>query len=540
MNKPPVTILHIILGNYLYGASRAMLATAKYTTEMGGYKHIIAGLAPWEPEALELAKESHVEVFPSNDVNEIKKACADADIVQVEWWNSPQMDKLLRSELPPMRLISWFHVAGDRDPQYITKEIVDFSDLALASSPQSYLCPSIQNLPTEIRLAKTGMVYDAADFARLEGFSPKPHDTFNIGYIGSLDWHKLHADFIEMSAAVNVPNVKFRVCGEGIVDTLKAQAAKLGATERFDFRGWVKDIRSEIELFDVYGYPLCEDTFASAELNLQEVMVAGVPPVVFPHGGIKQLVVNDFTGLVVSSNAEYSEAIEYLYNNQEERKRLGNNARVYAEQIFGGINAAKKFHKYYSKLLEEPKQHRVWGVDRSYSMSNQRVLLGDSVVDQKTIGARRFIDSLGETKELFLISYYGDTIDRLFEVERTIVKSSQLMIKGGLLPYRNTYANDPFILLWHGLAQYGAGNYELALSEFASSLQAGIGRPHVLWYASLSACQLGQLEISLNALNQLTQLMPEFSPASDLLNRIKSSGDSILSSEIPEICCNIY
>jgi len=54
-------------------------------------------------------------------------------------------------------------------------------------------------------------------------------------------------------------------------------------------------IKPVIETFDVYGYPLCADTYASGELNLQEVMYAGVPPVVFPYGGVKGLVEHDRT-----------------------------------------------------------------------------------------------------------------------------------------------------------------------------------------------------------------------------------------------------
>ncbi|MEZ4752936.1 MAG: glycosyltransferase [Bdellovibrionota bacterium] len=520
MNKPPITIFHIILGNYLYGASRAMMATAKYTTEMGGYKHIVAGLAPWEPEALDLARESHVEVFPTHDINEIKKACATADIVQVEWWNSPQMDQLLRSELPAMRLVSWAHVVGDRDPQYITKEIIDFSDMALASSPQSYLCPSIQNLPTETRLRKTGMVYDAADFARLEGFTPKAHDTFNVGYIGSLDWHKLHGDYIAMSSAVNIPNVKFTVCGEGIIEILKSQAQKLGTLDRFDFRGWVKDIRSEIEYFDVYGYPLCEDTFASAELNLQEAMVAGIPPVVFPHGGIRQLVVNDFTGLVVSSDLEYSQAIEHLYHNPEERARLGKNAREYALQIFGGKNAAKKFDKIYQKVLKQPKRERAWGVDPEKSMLDQKITIEDLGGVPQDLGAQRFIESLVETRGDFQTSYNGAEIKTLLSVEHKIANCSQLMIKGGILPYRNAYPQDKFLLLWHGLAQFGAKQYEVAISEMAGSLQLGIERAHILYYIAQAACHLNNKELAVEMLTQLLQISPDFDPARMLLNAL--------------------
>lgn len=90
------------------------------------------------------------------------------------------------------------------------------------------------------------------------------------------------------------------------------------------------------------GYPLCLDTYAASELNLQEAMFAGIPPVVFPHGGIQLLVKHNETGLVVHSNQEYRDAIAYLYNNPSERLRLGANAAEYSKRHFGARNNAPK------------------------------------------------------------------------------------------------------------------------------------------------------------------------------------------------------
>ena len=510
MAQNQIHVFHLIQGLFRGGAARAMIATAKYSKEFGNYKHSVGCLTPWEAEALPLLTEAGVDFLPTLDLQEIKKACAQADIVQVEWWNTPQMDAFLRQPLPALRLLSWFHVAGNRDPQYITPEIVAFSDVALASSPQCYDAPAIQALSPELRLEKSGMVYDATDFARVEGIVPKPHSRFTVGYIGTVDFFKMHPNFVAMSAAVSVPDVRFVVCGGGKEAILRQQAEALGAGSKFALKGYVEDIRSEIAEFDVYGYPLCEDTYASAELNLQEVMYAGVPPVVFPYGGVGQLVVNDFTGLVVKSEIEYSQAIEYLYRNPEERKRLGANAREYARQIFGGRNAGKKFHQIYQRMVEWPKRERAWGKDASKPLLNQPINLADLGLTPNYLGASRFVESLVDTRDHFEASLRRQSITTTLNSEAAIAAMSPLMRASGIYPYRAIYPNDPMLRLWHGLVLFGAGDFTTAITEFGTALQMGLNRPEILWYVAQAAAYSGNTPLALDVLAKLAAVEPEF------------------------------
>jgi glycosyltransferase involved in cell wall biosynthesis len=91
----------------------------------------------------------------------------------------------------------------------------------------------------------------------------RPHAGFNVGYIGTVDSFKMHPRYVPMSAGIQVPDAHFVVCGPGNLEQLQAQTRDLGAADRFDFRGYVNDIKPVIETFDVYGYPLCESTYAS-------------------------------------------------------------------------------------------------------------------------------------------------------------------------------------------------------------------------------------------------------------------------------------
>lgn len=514
---PKLKILHFIPSIFQGGANRAMIATAKYSSKLGNIEHRAISLLPADLLAVAMAKEAGMVVIEAPDEASMLQEIENADIVHIHYWNHPQMCQFLRSELPPMRLLMWFHVAGEYPPQVITKQLVSYADFAIPCNPYSYELPVFQTLPAEVRQKKIGMVYDGAEFERLADLQPKTHDTFNVGYIGSVSFSKMHRNYVSMSAAANVPNVRFIVCGGGIENYLKQQAMQLGAPEKFDFRGFVEDLKSVIDVLDIYGYPLCEDTYAAAELNLQEVMYAGIPPVVFPYGGIRRLVIDNYTGLIVRSELEYAQAIEYLYHNPEERARLGRNAREYAQQIFGAENAAKQLNPIYERMMQLPKQPRKWGVLLGESLLTQPVTLDDLTGDEPEAvsGSQLFVEFLGNTAPEFTVSMTSRNPEELLAAEAKIAASSVLLAswEGGLLQYRYFYENDAYLRLWLGLILQRQGQYAEAVSEFASAIELGCDRWLVFWYLAQVAVKINDFNLAKEALEEVLATVPDFAPA---------------------------
>ena len=522
----PIKILHIIQGFYSGGSGRALIATAKNSSKLGSFQHRIVSLAPASPTAIDLAKEAGLSVVNTPERDTLLSAIENADIVHLHFWNNPQMYEFLRSELPAMRLLIWFHVAGDKPPQILTQELVDFSDFALACSPYTYEHRVFQNLPAEVRLKKTGMVYGAADFERVSDVQPKTHETFNVGCIGHISFSKLHPNYVPMSAQINIPNVQFIVCGGGINDYLYQQAQQLGVAERFEFRGYVEDIKPVIAILDVYAYPLCEDTYAASELNLQEVMYAGVPPVVFPYGGVKRLVVDNYTGLIVHSELEYKHAIEHLYHHPEERSRLSRNAREYAKQIFGAENAAKQLNPIYDHLMEWPKREREWGIVTSISLLEQPVSLQDLIGEAEGFpGAQAFIQSLGDTAPQFTVSLTSPSLDELFKADREIADSSILLAmgEGGLLQYQAYYPDDGYLRFWSGLVKQRRGENAEAISEFVAAIDLGCNHWRVAWYLAQIAEKINDFSLAQQALQDVLRVVPNFVAAQNMLQRLASA-----------------
>lgn len=409
-----------------------------------------------------------MDVLDAPDSAALRAALQESDLVLVHFWNTPELYEWLRTDLPPLRLSVWFHVAGDQPPHIITRDLIEFSDCAVASGDHTLASPRLKNLPNEVR-SKLDLVPPGADWERLDGFEPNPHESFNVGYIGTVDFVKMHPDYVRMSSQANIPNAQFVVCGSGAgFPTLQRQAKAAGAAQRFQFRGYVENIQSVLRVLDVFGYPLCPENYSTAELVLQEAMYAGVPPVILPYGGAARLVKHSQTGLIVENETEYARALEYLHSHPEERARLGRNARAYAQEFFGAGNTAQQWHVIFEKMLQQPKRSRRWNQSHATQES----------------GAELFIRALGDSSPQFRVSMSSTAEDERIAHERLIALSPPVLSNGdgGILRYRLYYPGDAYLRLWSGLVLQAQGHPALAAAEFVAARRLGLNEPRVSLY----------------------------------------------------------
>lgn len=509
-------VLHIIQCLTGGGAARSLIATAKYSQALGvQQEHTVIVLTSVGDSALNLAKEYSVRVLLRPSLEAIQKEIQRADIVNVHFWNTPELFSLLRQDLPPMRLAIWLKVIGDKPPHILTPALVEFADVIIPTSPHTLNNPSLNAdlYSYNILNIKPGVVYGIADFDRLTQFQKKNTSTFNVGYIGTLDLAKIHPNFIDMSASIRVPNLKIIVGGYDNKKRLVHEANRLGATQKFDFRGYVEDIASILQVIDVFGYPLCEDTYATSEKSLQEAMFVGIPPVVFPYGGVKHLVENNKTGLVVHSALEYRDAIEYLYHNPAKRQKLGENAKLYAQTAFNPECSTQKINNIYDTLMQQPKRKRSWNVQKLTFLQN-------------STGCGKFIESLGSMATDFIKSLSSNDLQSLFDSDKSISRSSPLLHSsgsGGILHYRLYYPNDAYLRLWSGLVFRSQGQLKQAAYEFYEAVRLGFPHWRIFWYFAETAVQIGQLKLAEEALKKVMDSAPDFHPAKKLLDQISMS-----------------
>ena len=100
------SVLNIIESISLGGAARTAFGTSKYSSQLGGHRHSLVSLAPHkdDPAAYAIAAESGMEILRPTTYGELLKLVEQHDIVLLQWWNSPEMDHFVRTQLPPCRL----------------------------------------------------------------------------------------------------------------------------------------------------------------------------------------------------------------------------------------------------------------------------------------------------------------------------------------------------------------------------------------------------------------------------------------------------
>jgi hypothetical protein len=336
--------------------------------------------------------------------------------------------------------------------------------MTVASTPYTLDLPGLRDVRRVMK-----MIQPAAGWDRVHGIRPVRHAGFNVGYIGTVDFAKMHPRYVAMSAAVDVSGVKFPVYGAGGgFPVLARQAEELGLADRFELRGWVEDIRPAIAGLDVFGYPLCEDNYSASELVLQEVMYAGVPPVVLPYGGAQRSVDHGRTGLVATDEEDYARQVEALHRSEDLRLRLGKAAREHAVRAWAPEVIASRWRDAYAELLQQPKRLR-----RVPPIAD---LEGAPATGR---AAARFARTLGSLAPQFERSLTASDTDELLEAERSIAASSPGLASadaGGVLHYRLHHPDDPYLRLWAGLVLLEQGRPALAAAELKRASDLGLSR----------------------------------------------------------------
>lgn len=457
-------VVHVIQALSRGGAARSLLATATAASDL---ESIIVSLTPADPWMASQAQAAGLALIDTPTAGRLRAELGAADIVTVHFWNSPELYAFLRGDLPPLRLAVWAHVAGDTPPHIVTSQLVEMADIVVAASPYTARLPVFGDPPP--------VIVDAADLERVRMVERRPHATFNVGYVGTVDFAKMHPQYVELSMRVEIPDARFIVCGSGGgFAELEAQVKKLGADDRFELVGYVEDVGRVLAGLDVFGYPLAPGNYSASDLALQEAMSAGVPPVVLPYGGTHTLVRDGETGVVAPDESEYPRAIERLHRNPRQRARLGRNAREEAAN-WGPDRAAEAWSAVYERLLQLPKRRRAWPADR-------------------LTGAAAFVESLGGTAPEFAASLNAPDDEAAREAELLIAAAGPVLTSaggGGVLHYRRHDLADGRLRLWAGLILEAAGQNALAVAEYDRAAALGCAPTRVHSYLARAAIGIG-------------------------------------------------
>jgi glycosyltransferase involved in cell wall biosynthesis len=256
--------------------------------------------------------------------NDFEPALERADIVLCHYWGHPMLAEFLSKPLPDCRLVFWHH-----QNLPVPQNIKDYPDLFIGTSPiQGY----------ERSIWSTGGV------SRFLDVKPTPHRGFNIGYVGWVDYRKLHKDFIPMCHEIKkrIPEARFIIAGE-----VKIPIEGLGP--EFQFLGHTDDVAGVLAQCDVFGYPLRPDHFGTCEQVLGEAMAAGVVPVCMD---------NPAEALITGANSGVScvDRICALYENTYMGRQLPNLCRQRAADLYSIDKMIKAWDEVFQEMMTQPKR----------------------------------------------------------------------------------------------------------------------------------------------------------------------------------------
>ncbi len=458
-------ILHLIPLLSFGGASRAAIAMAN---ECGSEDevHTIASIRPSLERMAATARGRGIDVLDAPPRPDLLGAIGESDITLLHLWNSPELHEVLESELPPCRLIVWSHVAGDTATQFVPPEIFRRAGETVATSRRA---------ASTVREADPGVepvvIPPVGGWERIEGVTRSSRAGFNVGYIGTVAFTRLRQDHVRLSLAAGLDDVRFIVCGDGSASqVLRRQARDLGATDRFDFRGQIGEIRPALSDFDVFGYPIRVDTSASSDLCLKETMYARVPPIVLAGTQAEELIRADETGVVAADPADYAGAIERLRGDPAERERLADNGHAYAVDNW-------------TPSLLTPAWKACF--ERAMSRSEWAGPLLEKPDPGLPEGAARFVRGLGKWGRDFELSLGGSAAE-VEAADRRIEECDPLIAyeDNGLFDHRRRYPEEPMLALWTGLFLKGQGHPALSAGELARAGRLGCDPARITRHAS--------------------------------------------------------
>lgn len=455
-----VHVLHLIPSVTGGGGARAPFSAASAASAADlELRHTFVSIRPADPHALSSGPARGTEVLNARPRDEVVEAIGQADVVHLHFWRSPEMIELLESELPAHRLLLWPHVAGHTAPQLIPAEVVSRASLAVGTSERTARSMREAVEASGGESGGIGVIEPTSDWARLQGVERSGRDGFNVGYVGTVGSVKLHDRFAEASAAVRAPGARIIVCGRGDAERrIPRQMAELGAGDRLEMLGQVEEIGPVLADFDVFGYPLRSDTYASSDLVLKEAMYCGVPPVVLADGGSEQVVQDGATGIVAPTIHDYPAAVDSLAADPAERARLAQNARAYASERWSPGVIGPAWADAYRLVMDGPK-------------GDPGALL-PQLSEADHPGARRFLDGTGMSADAALgLEGRGPAL----EIDQRLAGGSPAvgLADGGLLDFRRRYPEDELLALWSGLYLAALGRTALAAAELARARELG-------------------------------------------------------------------
>ena len=361
-------ILHIAphLGGGV-GKAHSVLAAA---TGSDIRRHYVLLEAPRDVRFVERVCASGAEMTIAPDFATVARLAAEADIVQVEWWNHPLLYAYLcRAELPPLRSVVWCHISGLHAP-YVPQGLYPAADFFLFTSPCSFEAPGVAALSQEIR-SRMSVANSAFGLERKLYSPPERTGRMPVAYLGTVDFSKMSPLFFDVVDAVDGLGLTVSVWGAcDPAGDVGRRARAMRHPERVRLEGYAAHPERVLATPGIFLYLLQPQHFGTAENALVEAMSLGWTPLVFDNPAEAAIVRDGETGFVEKDVSAAVRRLAWMIDSPERVARMGDCAAQDIAATRTPERLVRAFDSGYRTALARPKRTVDFGA-----------VLGDTAAD---------------------------------------------------------------------------------------------------------------------------------------------------------------
>ncbi len=350
------------------GVGTVLRAMVDESVRQGGFEHIFVTLDYCNERTRKWANDAGIDFLEKGWIHweQVAALLESADVVHVHWWNHPLLQAvLINKKMPIMRLVIWSHVNGMSAPQSFYERLICYPDCFVVATPYSLESSYIKNLDESVKLQSVRYIQSSAGIPSFapEDFS-KPKGC-SFGYVGSVDYSKMHSDIISIWERTGITDSPYLVCGGEYHEQFRKEVVELGLTARFDIRGPVSNVGELFRNMHVFAYPLNDSLNGTGEQVIIEAMSCGAVPVVFNNGCEQFLVKDGFNGICVDSVDEFVQALKFLRDNPVKRNELARNAFESIRQRHSISKTVGDWHDCYAEMMTKSKRVVAEKLDQS-------------------------------------------------------------------------------------------------------------------------------------------------------------------------------
>jgi glycosyltransferase involved in cell wall biosynthesis len=144
-----------------------------------------------------------------------------------------------------------------------------------------------------------------------------------------------------------VPGLKFYIVGRQPPKKIK----ELSSDPSIVVTGAVDDVRSYFSIADVFVNPIVIDD-GGIKSKVLEAMAMGKAVVSTPLG-VRDIGITDNENVIIAKNdREFAEKVVELLRDENERRRIGRNARKFVEENYSWEKQSKILYNVFKELVE--------------------------------------------------------------------------------------------------------------------------------------------------------------------------------------------